>query len=139
MEVRDDEIIKALEWMRDCKCEKISNCDGCPLHKHYPYCDELSAEIALDIINRQKAEIERLKGPSRAYPFCNLLGGCLVFSKSLKDYNDMRKGIESEARKEFADRLKERLFDDNDIVNMFWIKAMEHIDNLLAEMEERKG
>lgn len=48
------------------------------------------------------------------------------------------KQLKSEARKEFAERLKEIYFDDKDIANMFWVKAMEHIDNLLAEMESER-
>ncbi|MBQ8649156.1 MAG: hypothetical protein IJ470_03710, partial [Clostridia bacterium] len=56
-------------------------------------------------INRLQAETERLKGYQKD-GFFNLLGNCLVFSKTLKDYNNMRKGLKSEAYKEFAERLE---------------------------------
>ena len=60
-------------------------------------------EKALNEINRQKAEIERLQKHNKEYSFCNLLGNCLVYSKNLKDYNDMRKGLKAEGIKEFAE------------------------------------
>lgn len=116
--MREDEIVKALERMSE------EDPDG------------FSSDV-LGVINRLKAENERLKGPSRAYPFCNLLGGCLVFSKSLKDYNDMRKGIESEARKEFAERLKKVMVAINKDKNGYCEYRTEdcEIDKLLEEME----
>lgn len=50
----DNEIIKALEC-----CSNGEPCANCPYQKQ---CDETDlAEIALDLINRQQAEIERLK------------------------------------------------------------------------------
>lgn len=133
----DNEIIKALEcctsdWspcMADCKYDAdVVNSQECM---------ENLMRDALALINRQKAEIERLRGPNRAYPFCNLIGGCLVFSKSLKDYNDMRKGIESEARKEFADRVKGLLSLNVRVSNEDYLEITEDIENLLEEMEER--
>jgi hypothetical protein len=65
---------------------------------------ELKAERAIAKV--QKAEIEKLKDFGKE-GFINLLGNCLVYSKNLKDYNDMRKGLKAEAYKEFAERLKE--------------------------------
>ena len=50
----DNEIIKALEC-----CSNGEPCANCPYQKQ---CDETDlAEIALDLINRQQAEIERLQ------------------------------------------------------------------------------
>ena len=50
----DNEIIKALECCINDKCQE------CPLNKLF--CGrEVATEYALDLINRQKAEIERLK------------------------------------------------------------------------------
>lgn len=125
----DNEIIKALEY-----CSSHDDCDlNCPIEKETTEdegCIRIIGRLALDIINRQKAEIERLKGPSRAYPFCNLLGGCLVFSKNLKDYNDMRKGLKSEARKEFAERVTKKA------ASRTYAQILESdLDEVLAEME----
>lgn len=50
-----------------------------------------------DRINRQKAEIERLKSQNT-----------LLLKKKCKDINTARKIIKSEAIKEFAKRLKEK-------------------------------
>ena len=50
----DKEVIKALEC-----CSNAEPCENCPYQKQ---CDETDlAEIALDLINRKQAEIERLK------------------------------------------------------------------------------
>lgn len=54
----------------------------------------------------KQAELERLEKHNKEYGFCNLLGNCLVYSKNLKDYNDMRKGLNAEAIKEFAELIK---------------------------------
>ena len=54
----DAEIIKALKCCLDC------NCKECPCYKIVgteKRCTEIDEEEILDLINRQKAEIERLK------------------------------------------------------------------------------
>ena len=56
----DNEIIKALECLKGVDVM----CLGCSYQKYgYPMCREYAATDALDLINRQKAEIERLKFP----------------------------------------------------------------------------
>ena len=52
----DNEIIKALEC---CASDNINSCDDCPFYKQCENDEQLS-KYALDLINRQKAEIERL-------------------------------------------------------------------------------
>lgn len=54
----DEQIIKALEC-----CSKITfSCDGCPLkHLKYSECYEFVIRSALDLINRQKADILSLQ------------------------------------------------------------------------------
>ncbi len=95
----DADIVKALECCNNC------DCGGCPCLTE-DGCKDIDYAEILDLINRQ-AENERLKGHQKD-GFFNLLGNCLVFSKTLKDYNDMRKGLKSEAYKEFAERLQDR-------------------------------
>ncbi len=81
---------------------------------------------AIDLIDRLQAENERLKGHQKD-GFFNLLGNCLVFSKTLKDYNDMRKGLKAEAYKECIEKVKE-LFPKED-----WF-TREALDSLLKEL-----
>lgn len=51
--MKDNEIIKALE------CCIKDDCDNCP--DTFGNCEHNAMRNALDLINRQKAEIERLK------------------------------------------------------------------------------
>lgn len=50
----DNDIIKALEC-----CDTREWCNDCPL-KDNDYCKDVLSEQSVDLINRQKAEIERL-------------------------------------------------------------------------------
>lgn len=116
--MKDNEIIKAVEY---CLAQGItSECERC---RDKIGCRDTLLQDALDLINRQKTEIERLK---------------YLLDYEEKQYDLCAKRFFKEGVKEFAERLKERYFDDKDIVNMLWVKAMEHIDNLLEEMEERE-
>ena len=54
----DNEIVKALECLSSWS---FKNCKGCPLEEEYPNCAEYVTYPAVELINRQKAEIERLK------------------------------------------------------------------------------
>ena len=69
----DNEIIKALEYCKDCSAN-------------------LNVEI-IDLINSQKAEIERLKK---------------LLEEADVNYNKCAKRFYKEAIKEFADRLKQK-------------------------------
>lgn len=60
--MNDNEIIKALECCKD--EEGLHFCSICPMYKNDPdndFCQENLCENALDLINRQRAEIEDLK------------------------------------------------------------------------------
>lgn len=96
----------------------------------------------IDLINRQKAEIERMENQNT-----------LLLKKKCKDINTARKIIKSEAIKDFAKRLKSKLNDlefrtkthrktvptkfcDN---NANWVMhecVSEEIDKLVKEMTE---
>ena len=89
----DNEIIKALER---CSSKEYDACCGCPYAVEFS-CGECTAENAkdvVDIINRQKAEIERLKAE---------------VDKVNHDYillcSDVAEN-RAEAIKDFAERLK---------------------------------
>jgi hypothetical protein len=121
----DNEIVKALEcciksshflecFENECPC--ISE-QGCKVGKEtlYPY--------ALDLINRQKAEIERLKEQLNSkYKWENMLG------KKIKE-------VKAEAIKEFAERLKEKKFElDDQNEDIFYAVEVSDIENLVKEM-----
>lgn len=111
----DEEIIKALECCSTPCCE----CDECPLYCVGANCSSFELHrYVLDLINRQKAEIERLKG-----------------------WQDVLKAekhslIKAEAHKEFAERLKKRkeLFHYLEFSEIEEYAVDATIDNLLKEM-----
>lgn len=56
----DNEIIKALEC---CNSTERGHClNKCPYYNYSANCTRSMINDALDLINRQKAEVERLKG-----------------------------------------------------------------------------
>lgn len=140
-ELETNQIIQAFEHM-------VKNADN-----HIPITGKMLLEDVFEVLKRQQAEIKkqrstiknfqatkemllvdmkRLKKHNKEYGFCNMLGNCLVYSKNLKDYNDMRKGLKSEAIKKFAERLHKLLkfyYPEQKFVHT-------HIDNLLKEMTE---
>lgn len=115
----ETEIIKALEV-----CVGIHNdCENCPLLEHSQATDECMTEVmsnALVLINRQRAEIERLV-------------------KILDDKCDRCIEKErAEAIKGFAEGLKDhsRKMQSSDFSGEFWDRAVlvSDIDNLVKEM-----
>lgn len=106
----DNEIIKALEY---CASANINSCDDCPFDKRCQAGENLCKHV-LDLINRQTAEIERLKSLERN-----------VYETVKK----LKNKIESEARKEFAERLK-GMSEYGTIYLSPW-----QVDNLVEEME----
>lgn len=113
----DNEIIKAL----GCCCED-TYCDGCPYKNKDECITSLNAD-AINLINHQKAEVERLQKEN--HRFANI--------------GKMYSEIKSEARKELADRLKEELDDfyysgEDSILCTLWM-----IDDALKELENENG
>lgn len=102
----DDEIVKALECCRE------KDCGDCPMSE-YPQtiCEWDAFDIAIDLINRKKAEIESLK---EAYAIYEETTGL--------------KWARAEAIKEFAERLRAK--SEYGTINVSpW-----QIDNLVKEM-----
>lgn len=119
----DEEIIKAFQTCS----EPDSDCKDCPLYCDYPLCGW--RKYILDIINRQKAEIEELK---------NYVNRC----KSGKEYW-VKCLLEkpNEALKEFAERIKMSIKANvvetlcNDVKGVYNAEyIIDDIDNLLKEM-----
>ncbi|MBE6618396.1 MAG: hypothetical protein E7626_01265 [Ruminococcaceae bacterium] len=116
----DNEIIKALEC-----CWHENECigDECPLFKPINDCTQLMAMEALDLINRQRAEIKALK------------------ASKVAEVNFAYRVTKEKAIKEFAERLKQSAFE----CDVSFGYGREHyteavaiieIDNLVKEMTE---
>ena len=106
----DSEIMKGLQW-----CAVGRSCESCPISKKCDGAEHL--KNALSLINRQKAEIERLKDSYMAL-------NSTIEQAILK--------AKSEAVKEFAERLKVYAS-----FNEEWGEAAvlcHEIDNLVKEM-----
>ena len=127
--ISDDEIISSLEVIattRNCSECKIRNCNWGDCN-----CSQITANAALDIINRQKAEIERLKEcPKCIYEYDGntaeycIQGPCSNFKTTEQ--------VRTEAYKEFAEHLKERW--SNNYYDSPDVDFDEFVDNLLKEM-----
>lgn len=110
----DNEIIKAWKW-------HISpvHCNGMEIYSAVVECSRELAKNTLDLINRQKAEIERLNDYN-----LNLITANTALSNEILE-------IKSEAIKEFAKRLKNCFAISGDYLDIINI-----IDNILKEMTE---
>lgn len=113
----DAEIIKALECCKDNSFNNFS-CEKCSYHGTRGCCVNNLCEDALALINRQDAEIERLKD------MVSQNEGALPRYEAL---------IRAEAVKEFAERLKEKAITYYTIIGR-WV-SVKDIDNLVKEME----
>ena len=121
----DNEIIKALKC---CWHEKECIGDECPLFKPINDCAPLIAMEALDLINRQKAEMERLEAMvDAAEDYLNPL----PFRNKFNEYVENAK---AEAVKEFAEAVKMQFYREFDeIIPSIMADA---IDTLVKEFTE---
>ena len=119
----DNKIIKALEC-----CTEDEDCTHCPSIKEMPYCSNDIMVGALNLINRQQTEVEKLKEEIQITKDAYAM---------LQTKNEI---IKSEVVKEFAERLKNKIktecnpygkptFDYDTS-----IAIMHYIDNLVKEM-----
>lgn len=99
----DEEIIRNYEWCIGCTSDR---CRECTMDEE-GFCEEELQDLVLDLINRQKAEIERLEKARQrqAYLSCNLRG---------QKYELMNRisVVKNEAYKEFAEIIKDKWFDN---------------------------
>ena len=124
----DNEIIKALECCTD---KSYENYNECPYSTDTLSCERLKLlEDSLDLINRQKAEIEKLKGST--------------IVSNIMESQRIKREAKSEAIKEFVERLKNKIktecnpygkptFDYDTS-----LAIMCYIDNLVKEMVGEK-
>ena len=119
-EMIDTEIIKALECCLD---NSPLTCKDCPMFNvtnSTMVCSKIVTKFALDLINRQQAEIERLN---------NNLSAMVVTMRN------SAKATRNEAIKEFAERLKEKKQEVFTAVNdSSYAVTVYKIDNLVKEM-----
>lgn len=144
--ITDDEIIKALEC-----CVKITtDCEKCPYWgiSKVENCFDVAKQDAVDLINRQKAEIESLKYDydnlqrqfDEIYQQFHYLSNVEIpylysftedKDKKLETIANILLRAKAEAVKEFAERLKQKV-DGEDTVNTYWLYG--YIGYLLKEM-----
>lgn len=119
----DEEIIKALE------CHiNAEDCVGCEM---FGRCDEIIlTKLVLDLINRQKGEIETLKSANNE----KFRQWDMLAEKTKQHYadlyNEAKDILKAEAYKEFAERLKKETLSDRG----YDILQQGTIDNILKEM-----
>ena len=122
----DAEIMKALEI---CNSTKKGHClNRCPYYNYSANCMQSMINDALDLINRQKAEIEKLEKIERF--------ATKTIEKQDAEIELLHKTkqlIKSEAIKEFAEKLKERRCG-----NTYPYVLLGDIDKLVKEMTEVK-
>ena len=121
----DNDIIKALEC-----CISSENCDICP--KYSTTCIDDLMKQALDLINHQKAEIERLTVPKELIDddYCGVV---CEFAEELIEK------AKAEAVKEFAEKVKGFMDDvpmcsEEDFIYVDYFELQDKIDNLVKEV-----
>ena len=121
----DEQIIKDLEC-----CIGNIQCGKCSIFGTINCMNNLMQD-ALDLINRQKAENERLK-----CEMGKLLPKDCSYAMQMEVSNKLESQIKSEAIKSFAERLKRKriaLKSEEPVYDLFKVGA---IDNLVKEMTE---
>lgn len=135
----DNEIIKALEC---CVAETEDACVLCPLHDER-WCVSTRNEAILDLIRRQKAEIERYERESNeAFDKWRRLDE-RTKERYAELYEEAKVVVRAEAVKEFAERLKSKHrrildYDEAGFSAPTDIVYVETIDNLVKEFTEEK-
>lgn len=132
--MKDNEIIKALE----CCCTLNGvGCRNCPQYDiHSAMCVKNLIRNALDLINRQKSEIERLQKENEILS----KNADTAFQDGLNEAQDLyalqiKNEIKSEAVKEFAEMYKTEVtkrYEDIAYQDLFFGV----VDNLVKEMTE---
>lgn len=114
--ITDEEIIRNYEWCIGCTSDR---CRECTMDEE-GFCEEELQDLVLDLINRQKTEIEKLKGST--------------IVSNIMESQRIKREAKAEAYKEFAERLNEeaQIADCFDSYNM--VVGTHFIDNVLKEL-----
>lgn len=128
--ISDDEIISSLKVIsttRNCDECKIRNCKWGDCN-----CSQIAANAALDLINRQNAEIKRLNlaNDEKFHQWDILAEKTKQHYADL--YNEAKDILKSEAYKKFAARLKSYLLLNKK--GEMSVVSFENVDSLLKEM-----
>ncbi len=139
----DNEIIKALECCKDAKLNQDCLDLKCPFATEYG-CNIDAEELrnaALDLINRQKAEIEKYRHIKETLnEFWDILLRVKIAKRkeepTLEEFAEAIQEIQAEAIKEFAERIKKHLLKNGFI----WCSEVEKIvdemtDNTFTKVE----
>ena len=117
--ITDEEIKSSLEVIattRNCNECKIRNCKWGTCN-----CSQITANAALDLINRQQAEIEKLKGST--------------IVSNIMESQRIKREAKAEAYKEFAGIIKDKWFDNR--YDSPDVDFDDFISNLLKEMVDK--
>ena len=117
----DEEIIRNYEWCIGCTSDR---CRECTMDEE-DFCEEELQDLVLDLINSQKAEIEKLKGST--------------IVSNIMESQRIKREAKAEAYKEFAEKLKEKIGDchivsDGEYCGFDCGDIHRCIDNFLKEM-----
>lgn len=120
----DEEIIRDYEWCIGCTSDR---CRECTMDRG-SFCEEELQDLVLDLINRQRIEIEKLKGST--------------IVSNVMESQRIKREIKAEAYKEFAKKIKKSIKenvdeawhrdDGNGIYDAEYV--LDDINNLLKEM-----
>ena len=139
--MRDEEIIEVLELC--CTQDGSIPCYDCPCWDDgVQKCEGLNHADLLGLINRQKAEIEKLKSENEILS----RNADNAFQEGLNECRELfEPEIKSEAYKEFAERIKMSIKANvvetlcNDVKGVYNAEyVLDDIDNLLKEMVGEK-
>ncbi|MBE7053456.1 MAG: hypothetical protein E7391_04185 [Ruminococcaceae bacterium] len=128
--MKDNEIIKALECCRDCKCKE------CPCYnKETGGCKEIDEQDILDLINREKEEIERLQSDN--VKLHTIIPKMLVEAKfeAIKEFAERLKEKVEKVRLKYQRLCKEQGEKEDEVMNIHFKGIEKLIDNLVKEME----
>ena len=126
----DNEIIKGFEYCFTNDFGK-TNCNKCAFYTATAKCMDDMQNAVIDLINRQKTEIEELKDILEKVP-------TNAYDLQVEASGKLENQIKSEAIKSFAERLKRKriaLKSEEPVFDLFKVGA---IDDLVKEMTEVK-
>lgn len=116
----DNEIIKILE------CCANADCKSCPCNIDNHHCKDIGSQEILDLINRQKAEIDKLKSRN------NFLE--IEYKNQSNLFWERVEGAKSEAISEFAERLKKKTYPFPCAIGVENAVTIRAINDLVEEM-----
>lgn len=127
-DLTDEDILSSLKVIattRNCNECKIRNCKWGTCN-----CEQITANAALELINRQKSEIERLRAKVETRTQEKLALG-RIYTQKLKT---VKYETFYEAYKEFAERIRACCDLNDDLSTDAWLSVIADIDRVLKEM-----